>query len=151
MPSPLQDPVIPHVALSRRTALSLGAMTAGAGLTGCTPSNKDTSVDPNAGGLTGITLTELAKVPVGGAVRVDHPDGEPIIVAQPTTGTVAAFSAVCTHQSCTVVPKGDRLTCPCHGSVFDASSGAVINGPAVRPLPKIQVHVDDGRVLTGPA
>jgi len=149
MPLAEQDPAVTGIVLSRRSALSLGAVTAGAVLAGCASEDAQTDVDPNAAGLAGITLVELAKVPVGGAVQVQHPDGQPIIVAQPKAGQVSAHSAVCTHQQCAVVPAGDSLNCPCHGSVFNLSTGAVVNGPAVRPLPSI--HVAEGRVVTGSA
>jgi len=68
-------------------------------------------------------------------------------VAQPTAGTVVAFSAVCTHLGCTVTPKGKELDCPCHGSVYDAFTGQVITGPASRPLPSIPVAVRSGQVV----
>lgn len=60
-----------------------------------------------------------------------------------------AFSAICTHLGCTVAPAGNRLDCPCHGSVFDAFTGKNLSGPAPRPLPGVVVHVAAGQVLTG--
>ena len=51
-------------------------------------------------------------------------------------------------MGCTVNPDGKELKCPCHGSVYDATTGAVKSGPAPRPLPKIAVHVANGDVLT---
>jgi cytochrome b6-f complex iron-sulfur subunit len=54
-----------------------------------------------------------------------------------------ALSAVCTHQGCTVrfVAASDQLQCPCHGSQF-ALTGAVIDGPANRPLAVFQTSFD---------
>ena len=54
-------------------------------------------------------------------------------------GVVSAHSAVCTHQGCTVGESGKQLACPCHGSVYNAQTGAVINGPAPLPLPAYKV------------
>jgi Rieske Fe-S protein len=93
-------------------------------------------------------LVALSEVPVGGALSVDGPDG-PLIVAQPTQGEAVAFSAICTHQGCTVAPDGDRLRCPCHGSVYEAATGRNIEGPAPRPLDKVTVQVVDGEVVAG--
>jgi cytochrome b6-f complex iron-sulfur subunit len=89
----------------------------------------------SAGG--GSTLP-VAKVPVGQAVLV--PGDKPVLVAQPTAGTFVAFSAICTHQGGTVgAPISGTATCPLHGSEFNALTGAVERGPALRPLPTVPV------------
>lgn len=40
---------------------------------------------------------------------------------------------------------GTTVTCPCHGSQFDVTSGAVLSGPAQRPERSrlVQVEGDD--------
>jgi Rieske Fe-S protein len=47
-------------------------------------------------------------------------------------------SVVCTHLGCIVHWNGlERCwDCPCHGSQF-ATDGSVLNGPAVRPLARV--------------
>ena len=75
--------------------------------------------------------------------------GRPVVVARPAQDHVVAFSAICTHMGCTVAPAGATLKCPCHGSAFDANTGAVINGPAAQPLPSVAVRVDGGSVVIG--
>ena len=70
-----------------------------------------------------------------------------MIIAQPEAGTVVGFSAICTHMGCTVAPDGAQLTCPCHGSVFDAATGANVSGPASRPLDAFSVKVDGDQVV----
>jgi Rieske Fe-S protein len=55
-------------------------------------------------------------------------------------GELHALSSVCTHRACDV-GWNDRekvWDCPCHGSRF-APTGDVIRGPAVRPLPSVEV------------
>ena len=62
-------------------------------------------------------------------------------------GTVHAFSAACTHQGCTVGSvSGGAINCPCHGSRFDANTGAVVSGPAPASLAPVSVDVTGGVV-----
>lgn len=52
----------------------------------------------------------------------------------------AVASAVCTHLGCTVkhFDSDHSFHCPCHGSIF-AANGAVIHGPAPKPLQWFEV------------
>lgn len=60
-------------------------------------------------------------------------------------GGVYALSLVCTHLGCTVTVAAQELACPCHGSRFDRQ-GKVLNGPADRPLQRLQVAEQDGMI-----
>ncbi len=113
------------------------------------PESESQSASPpaNGAGAPG-SLAPLSQVPVGGSVVVQAPSGK-IAVAQPTAGRVVAFSAICTHQGCTVMAAGKRLECPCHGSIFDAFTGAVVQGPAQRPLGNVDVSVSGQDVVAG--
>ena len=94
----------------------------------------------------GRRLVPLADVPVGGGVVLT---GESVVVTRPAPDDVHAFSAVCTHQGCTVDRVADgTIECPCHGSRFDAATGAVRHGPATRPLAPVPVAVRSGEVVT---
>lgn len=97
----------------------------------------------------GAVLAKLSSVPVGSAVVAKAASGAPVVVSQPAAGKVVAFSAVCTHQGCTVAPAGTRFECPCHGSAYDAATGAVLHGPAKRPLAKVDVRVQGDDVVAG--
>ena len=114
-----------------------------------TPSASGTATS-SSGGATGgssAALAQLADVPVGSAVKVEAADGTGIVVAQPTAGTVVAFNARCTHAGCAVAVDEAELDCPCHGSRFDALTGAVLQGPATEPLEPFAVTVSDGAVV----
>jgi Rieske Fe-S protein len=102
--------------------------------------------DEGGGGGGGGMLVSVDRVPVGGGVVLGK---QKVVVTRPAPGDVRAFSAVCTHQGCTVGTVADgRIDCPCHGSSFDATTGAVRNGPATRPLTKVAVVVRSGKVFT---
>ncbi len=110
-------------------------------------SSSSAAASPPAAAAGGDTLVALAKVPVAGAVAATDANGKPIIVAQPTAGTAVAFSAKCTHMGCTVKVAGAELDCPCHGSKYNALTGAVIKGPAPKALASVAVTVKDGNVV----
>ena len=41
---------------------------------------------------------------------------------------------------------GTMIMCRCHGSEFDVTAGAVLRGPAARPLNVYEVQVADGSI-----
>jgi ubiquinol-cytochrome c reductase iron-sulfur subunit len=68
-------------------------------------------------------------------------------------GCSLAVSKSCTHAGCAValyrkptfaaVQPRPALVCPCHYSTFDpADGGAVLFGPAGRPLPQLPLAID---------
>jgi thiosulfate dehydrogenase [quinone] large subunit len=84
---------------------------------------------------------------VGGAGQFTDPaTGDPGLVLQPAAGSFVAFSAICPHAGCTVAfaQSADIIACPCHGSEFNARTGAVERGPATRGLTHISVAAADG-------
>lgn len=96
---------------------------------------------------TGKVLVAAAAVPVGGGTILDSAG---VVVTKDPSGAVHAFSSTCTHQGCTVNEvSGGTINCPCHGSRFDARTGAPVAGPATRPLPTVAVVVRNGEVVTG--
>jgi len=123
----------------------LAALPAVAACGGSSGSAVATAVATAAGG--GTTLAKLAEVPVGGAVAVKA-GGRTVILAQPKAGTVVGFDAACTHAGCPVAPSNGQLVCPCHGSIFAEDTGAVVQGPASRPLAPIGVTVEGDAVVT---
>ena len=94
----------------------------------------------------GQEIAKLSDIPVGGSMSATL-DGKPIILAQPSAGKIVAFTAICTHQGCTVNPDGAVLRCPCHASTYDAFTGKNTGGPAQFPLAAIPVTVSGGAVL----
>ena len=62
-------------------------------------------------------------------------------------GTFYAFDDTCTHEGCSLA-EGELeetiLTCSCHGSQFDVTSGALLRGPAQEPVKSHDTRVEDG-------
>ena len=111
-----------------------------------TPSAPTTtgSGDPSTTTATpsGTSIGAASGVPVGGSAAFTDPaSGDPSLVLQPTAGEFVAFDAICPHEGCTVAYQAASriIACPCHGSEFNAHSGAVIRGPATRGLTSIKV------------
>ncbi len=85
-----------------------------------------------------------SEIPVGGgkiytAARV--------VVTQHAAASTRR-SARCTRVGCIMskVANG-TIDCPCHGSEFKITTGAVVTGPAPAPLPKKQIKIVNGQVL----
>ena len=154
---------IPDV--SRRTALIASGVGTALLLAACTPSPSTPSGGAPSGGTSSdgatgsggtgsgsggapVDVAQLSAIPVGGSISATL-NGKPILVSQPVAGTVVAFSAICTHQGCVVLPAKTEFDCPCHGSRFDAATGKVLGGPAQSPLPEITVTLDGDTVRAG--
>jgi Rieske Fe-S protein len=85
----------------------------------------------------------IAKVSeVGSSKNFSHKGEECILVN--VEGSFFAYASRCTHLGCTVMFKGGVLLCPCHASHFDPKTGAVVKGPAKKPLKRIAVEVKEG-------
>ncbi len=100
---------------------------------------------PKKAKLTGTVLGAASEIPVGGGKIYKTAK---VVVTQPARGQYKAFSAVCTHVGCIMseVANG-TIDCPCHGSEFKITTGAVVTGPAPAPLPKKQIKIVDGHVI----
>jgi len=114
------------------------------------PGNMQSSPAPSSSAkkdakLTGIVLGAASEIPVGGGKIYT---AAKVVVTQPTRGQYKAFSAVCTHVGCIMseVANG-TIDCPCHGSEFKITTGAVVTGPAPAPLPKKQIKIVNGQVV----
>jgi Rieske Fe-S protein len=80
-------------------------------------------------------------------IRLDPASLSDVEKAHAADGIVA-FSAICTHQQCTVTGWKDdqrHFQCPCHQSEYDPAQNAkVVFGPAPRALPALPVRIANG-------
>ena len=142
---------------SRRALLAGAGVTCAAMLAGCTthdannggvtPATGGTAASAGGSASAATALATTSQVPDGGGKIID---AERIVITQPQSGSFKAFSAICTHEGCFVdkVSNG-TINCPCHGSKFSITDGAVVHGPATRPLPPIAINVEGTSIFLG--
>ncbi|MGA7222472.1 MAG: Rieske (2Fe-2S) protein [Candidatus Acidiferrales bacterium] len=85
-------------------------------------------------------IGHAGEIPVGGSAVFAYPeDDRPCFLLRPAEDTYLAFSRLCTHHTCPVFyrPEQNAFTCPCHGGVFSATTGKVLDGPPPKPLPEV--------------
>ncbi|MFE2751312.1 Rieske (2Fe-2S) protein [Actinosynnema sp. NPDC059335] len=152
--------VTENAGLSRRSVLCgvLVALAVPGGLAACSSgSTPTTGTTGTAGGTAagGATtpagppiIAALADVPDGGGLIAGNPaDSKPLVLVR-TGDTVKAYDATCPHQGTAVSPpENGVITCPNHGSTFNAADGAVTKGPATRGLTEVPVKVEAGQVV----
>lgn len=156
--------------LSRRAVVAgTGMLAVAAALGACTSSGTQPAATPSAGASapaapppaagasppaagqsesaapTGEPLGSTSAIPVGGGTVFAD---KQVVVTQPEPGTFKAFSAICTHQGCTVnkVAAG-TIDCPCHGSKYSITDGSVVHGPARRALAPRQITIAGDELL----
>lgn len=91
--------------------------------------------------------TGTAEIDATGLVAVDT-DAGAIAVAN-VDGEYFAFDDTCTHQGCSLSTgtlDGTLVTCPCHGSTFNVTTGEVVNGPAMRAVEVYAITVNGEQV-----
>ena len=78
----------------------------------------------------------------GALVRVD---GAAVAAYRDPDDKLHSVSPTCTHLGCTVAWNHAEKSwdCPCHGSRFDPD-GEVLNGPATRPLRRVELERGEG-------
>jgi thiosulfate dehydrogenase (quinone) large subunit len=113
-----------------------------------TPSSTGSS--PTTSPPSGEEIGLASAIALGEALAfTDQDRGIPAYCVHKSADEFVAFSAICTHAGCTV--GFDRSTtefvCPCHGSIYNALTGAVIRGPAPLPLPPITVQLASNGTL----
>ena len=125
-----------------RTAI-VGALAVAATFAGRALPKSSAAVKSSTKGK-GKQIIKVAELPVGKTFNFVHSaQGVPAILFRTKTG-VFAYSAICTHQGCSVAYKTStkKLICPCHAAQFDPFANAkVVSGPAERALDKVNVKI----------
>ncbi len=93
-------------------------------------------------------LGKVDEVPAGGMTAFEV-DGARVGVAN-LEGKYYGFTDLCPHRGCSLVEgklDASTITCPCHGSQFDVTSGALVRGPATSGIDTYELEVQ-GQELT---
>jgi Rieske Fe-S protein/uncharacterized membrane protein YphA (DoxX/SURF4 family) len=96
-----------------------------------------------------VNIIEDNALAVGKIHNFKSKSGSPAVLFKTKTG-IFAYSAVCTHEGCTVQynSASKNLQCACHGAVFSPESdGKVLAGPTNKPLPKIKVAIQGAWIV----
>ena len=99
--------------------------------------------------ITTVRALESADLELGKTKVVDAPapnGGTVGIVLTRTSAGITALRVNCTHQGFPVGRVGAVLECELHGSRFNPETGAVINGPAARPLTRYDASETNGGI-----
>ncbi|HEX4397545.1 MAG TPA: Rieske (2Fe-2S) protein [Trebonia sp.] len=111
------------------------------------PSSASGASGGSTAGAQGSALAATSEIPVGSGKIFTS---EKIVVTQPNSGDFKAFSAVCTHMGCIVSTiSNGTIDCPCHGSQYSISTGAVVGGPAPSPLAAQAIKVTGSNIFQG--
>jgi thiosulfate dehydrogenase [quinone] large subunit len=131
-----------------RTAI-VGALAVAATFAGRALPKSSASVKASTKGK-GNQIIKVAELPVGKTFNFVHSaQGVPAILFRTKTG-VFAYSAICTHQGCSVAYKSStkKLICPCHAAQFDPFANAkIVSGPAERALDKVNVKISGNWIV----
>ena len=108
-------------------------------------------VTKKGGGAPANAIASISDLNVGSALQIKLASGDPGILIRTATDAVCAFSAVCTHEGCSVdydsVSK--ELICPCHGARFDPlQNGKAIGGPTRTPLTELPVKISGEYIIS---
>jgi naphthalene 1,2-dioxygenase ferredoxin component len=95
-----------------------------------------------------VKALELSKLSPGTMSGIEV-EGRQVLLSN-LGGEVFAVDGVCTHEE-SLLSKGfmieERVVCQLHLSQFDLRTGEVYNPPAVEPLKRYNVKIEEGSIF----
>lgn len=138
-----EDNYVTRREFAKYVALVSGAATIGSGLFVLRMRGKEMPIHP------AMEVAKPEDVPIGGVKLFNYPThNDKAILVRLGADEYVAYAQRCTHLQCPVVFQSTehRLYCPCHNGAFDVATGAVLQGPPPRPLPRIKLQIVEGYV-----
>jgi nitrite reductase/ring-hydroxylating ferredoxin subunit len=92
-------------------------------------------------------IARVDQVPVGTSLVFGYPgEHDQRVLVRLGEEHYVAYDQKCTHLLCPVFPRVAEgvLHCPCHNGYFSLDDGRPISGPPQRPLPRVELEVEDG-------
>ncbi len=113
----------------------------GGSTTTTTNPSGSTTTTTTTGATKGTKLGAASQVPEGQAVTFTIPSNGDTGIILHKGGKFLAYDAICPHAGCPVgySSSANEFQCPCHGSVFNVETGAVLGGPSPRGLTPLKV------------
>ena len=96
-----------------------------------------------------LVRIENARDIASGEMRIVDVAGTKVNIAS-VGGQLHAFDDTCTHRACSLAKgklDGTTVTCPCHGSQFDVTTGEVLRGPAQQAVRSRLVQIEGESLL----
>lgn len=94
-------------------------------------------------------ITNVKSIAIGDAVDFSFPgEHDSAILIRLSENNYVSYQNACTHLRCPVFwdKNESEMVCPCHHGKFNVKTGEPIAGPPRRPLPEIQVKVENGAI-----
>ena len=98
-----------------------------------------------------VKVANVDELPPGEMMCVEV-GGEGVLLVN-LEGEYYALSEECTHAFGRLsmgTLKGDEVKCPSHDAWFNLKTGDAVTRPAIYPLVRYQVRVEDGDIFVGP-
>lgn len=133
------------ISLASIAGLSILGVVAGKAFTRKAQSTQQSQSSSNSP----TAIAKVSDIAIGKAIHIKDAQGAPGYIFRTKAG-VFAYSAICTHQGCSVNFNSgtSHFQCPCHGAEFDPANGAkVLAGPARTPLAKIKITVNGDNIF----
>jgi nitrite reductase/ring-hydroxylating ferredoxin subunit len=95
-----------------------------------------------------IRVATTKDLPPGKMIGIEN-QGKRILIAN-VDGNYFAIGNICMHMKCALSDgtlTGEKIECPCHGSIYDVRTGAVLKGPAKNPEPSFKLKTDSDQIL----
>jgi len=135
--------------VARRDFVKFMVLTSGAFVAGQFWIGLDALTSRGGGEAPRKAIAKIGDLEVGESLTFHYPDEtDTCLLVRTEERTWRAYDQKCTHLACAVQPRPEegKFHCPCHNGWFDMETGRALSGPPRRPLPKINLEIEDDTI-----